>query len=144
MTGRGRSFGAPHHLDLTVSDIEASVTFYDTVLDRLGYRRTGQYAGGAPCWLYAATDSPMFSIALHQAKTQTGHDRYSPGLHHLAFQAGSRTDVDTFFDYLVERGVTILDPPAEYDYTPGYYAVFFADPDGVKLELVHEPNPEHV
>ncbi len=34
---------------------------------------------------------------------------------------------------------TILDPPGEYDYTPGYYAVFFADPDGLKLEVVHEP-----
>jgi len=36
-------------------------------------------------------------------------------------------------------GATILDAPAEYDYTPGYYAVFFADPDGLKLEVVHEP-----
>ena len=33
----------------------------------------------------------------------------------------------------------ILDAPAEYDYTPGYYALFVADPDGIKLELVHEP-----
>ena len=29
--------------------------------------------------------------------------------------------------------------PAEYGYTPGYYAVFFADPDGIKLEVVFEP-----
>jgi glyoxylase I family protein len=39
----------------------------------------------------------------------------------------------------VEAGIPILDPPAEYDYTPGYYAVFFADPDGLKLEVVFEP-----
>ena len=39
----------------------------------------------------------------------------------------------------VEIGATILDPPAEYGYTPGYYAVFFADPDGIKLEVVFEP-----
>ena len=37
-------------------------------------------------------------------------------------------------------GGTILDPPREYPhYVPGYYAVFFADPDGIKLELVHIP-----
>ena len=36
--------------------------------------------------------------------------------------------------------MTILDPPQEYAYTPGYYAVFFADPDGMKLELVHIPS----
>jgi len=37
------------------------------------------------------------------------------------------------------RPTISFDEPAEYDYTPGYYAVFFADPDGIKLELVHEP-----
>jgi glyoxylase I family protein len=45
---------------------------------------------------------------------------------------------------LVERGTEVLDPPAEYGYEPGYYAVFFADPDGLKLELVHVPDdPKH-
>ena len=37
-------------------------------------------------------------------------------------------------------GATVLDPPAEYpQYGPGYYAVFFADPDGIKLECVYLP-----
>jgi len=37
-----------------------------------------------------------------------------------------------------EQGATILDPPADYpQYGAGYYAVFFADPDGLKLEVVH-------
>jgi hypothetical protein len=31
----------------------------------------------------------------------------------------------------------VLDTPAEYDYEPGYYAVFFSDPDDMKLEFVH-------
>jgi len=47
--------------------------------------------------------------------------------------------VDSFHEFLLAERVAILDPPAEYDYTPGYYALFFADPDGIKLELVHEP-----
>ena len=29
--------------------------------------------------------------------------------------------------------------PSEYSYIPGYYAVFFYDPDGIKLEIVHVP-----
>jgi catechol 2,3-dioxygenase-like lactoylglutathione lyase family enzyme len=53
--------------------------------------------------------------------------------------AASRDEVDAFHAMLVREGLTVLDAPAEYDYTPGYYAVFFADPDGLKLELVHEP-----
>jgi len=68
------------------------------------------------------------------------HDRYSPGLHHLAWSAGSRDDVDRLHDLLREIGATVLDPPAEYpQYGADYYAVFFADPDGLKLEFVHWP-----
>ena len=72
-------------------------------------------------------------------RTSKPHDRYTPGLHHLAFHADSRSDVDAFHKFLESIAATILDPPREYDYTPGYYAVFFADPDGLKLEVVHEP-----
>lgn len=67
------------------------------------------------------------------------HSRYAPGLHHLAFRAPSRSAVDALHVRLLELGVTILDAPAEYPYTPGYYAVFFADPDGIKLEYVFSP-----
>ena len=43
-----------------------------------------------------------------------------------------------FYDFLRQTGVTILDPPAEYpQYWPVYYAVFFAYPDGLKLEFVY-------
>ena len=48
--------------------------------------------------------------------------------------------MNLFYEFLLENGIEILDSPAEYDYTPNYYAVFFADPDGLKLEVVHEPN----
>ena len=48
-------------------------------------------------------------------------------------------DVDALAGELAAHGARILDPPRVYDYTPGYYAVFFTDPDGIKLELVHIP-----
>ncbi len=67
------------------------------------------------------------------------HDRYSPGLHHFAWNADSRAEVDALHRILVDRGLSVLDPPAEYHYEPGYYAVFFSDPDGLKLEFVHVP-----
>lgn len=69
------------------------------------------------------------------------HDRYSPGLHHLAFNADSREQVDNLYKLILDIGATVLDAPAQYNqYAPGYYAVFFADPDGIKLELVYMPN----
>ena len=65
---------------------------------------------------------------------------HSPGLHHLAFGAPTREDVDRVHRDLVALGVKILDPPVQYDeYGIGYYAVFFADPDGIKLEYVYTP-----
>lgn len=134
--------GSLSHLDLTVTDLERSVAFYDRVLARLGYRRMDDVGAGAPCWAISDCSGGTFTIALKSARPKskpTRHDRYAPGLHHLAFHADNRPDVDAFYDFLRDIGATVLDPPAEYGYTPGYYAVFFADPDGIKLEVVFEP-----
>ncbi len=131
--------GFPSHVDLTVSDISRSVAFYEQVLGRLGYRKLPEAGAGAPCWGSEDADGGLFTIALQPARASGPHDRYAPGLHHFAFHADSRADVDRFYRFLRETKITILDAPAEYDYTPGYYAVFFADPDGLKLEFVHEP-----
>ena len=133
--------GAINHLDLTVADPRASLAFYDMVLGYLDFRRVRLPNDAAIVWQSMAEGQDCFSIALQPA-TDPGaeHNRYSPGLHHVAFHAESRGDVDGLYARLVESGATVLDPPAEYpDYAPGYYAVFFADPDGLKLELVHMP-----
>jgi glyoxylase I family protein len=133
--------GSLSHLDLTVTDLNRSVAFYGRMLGQLGYRRMDDAGAGAPCWGISDASGGTFTIALKAARpgNTTRHDRYTPGLHHLAFHADSREDVDAFHEFLLGTGAPILDPPAEYDYTPGYYAVFFADPDGIKLEVVFEP-----
>ena len=66
-------------------------------------------------------------------------DRYRVGLHHLALEADSRAVVDERAEWLRGSGATLESEPQEYAYSPGYYAVFFYDPDGLKLELVHVP-----
>ena len=108
----------------------------------MGYRRVKEDARGFDWDL--VTDSGVFcSIGMAKAEGDgrtRSHDRYSPGLHHVAWQADSRADVDRLHALLREIGATILDAPAEYpQYGAGYYAVFFADPDGLKLEYVHLP-----
>jgi catechol 2,3-dioxygenase-like lactoylglutathione lyase family enzyme len=57
----------------------------------------------------------------------------------LALNAADRDQVDRVHDVLVSLGANILDPPAEYDYDPAYYAVYARDPDGFKIEVVHIP-----
>lgn len=51
----------------------------------------------------------------------------------------SREVVDERAAWLRDRGAEVESGPREYDYTPGYYAAFFFDPDGIKLELLHRP-----
>ncbi len=79
-------------------------------------------------------------ISLRQTQSETqeaGYDRYAVGVHHVALAAASREVVDERAAWLREAGATIESGPKEYDYSPGYYAVFFHDPDGFKLEIVH-------
>jgi glyoxylase I family protein len=130
-----------NHLDLTVSDLAVSVPFYDALLGFLGLERRDPAAGGRPVWHATNERLRPFGIALCEAAPPhrgKRHDRFAPGLHHVAFHAASREDVDALHHRLPQIGAVILDPPADYpQYGPVYYAVFFADPDGLKLEFVH-------
>ena len=128
--------GLVHHIDITVSDLDRSTAFYDGLLPVMGFRRSADVPEG-PIWAGAHAEIGL-TAALETSRRD--HDRYSPGLHHLAFSAPDRAAVDTFHDRLLHLGVKVLDAPAEYpQYGPGYYAVFFADPDGIKLEYVFTP-----
>jgi catechol 2,3-dioxygenase-like lactoylglutathione lyase family enzyme len=130
-------FGSIHHIDITVSDLAASTDFFHRVLPLLGLRRLHDVPEG-PIWAGAQFEIGLVSAQPALAHT---HNRFAPGLHHLAFAAPDRAAVDRVYGELLKLGVAILDPPAPYEqYAPGYYAVFFADPDGMKLEYVFTPN----
>lgn len=137
--------GFIHHLDLTVKDPRASAPFYDAVLGFMGYRRWSEDENGID-WEHASSRDLLPTIGIFRARGENAaraHDRYSPGLHHVAWIAESREDVDRLHALLIEIGATVLDPPAEYpEYGKGYYAVMFADPDGLKLEFVYEPRED--
>lgn len=128
--------GQMHHLDLTVSDLARSKPFYDLVLGFLGYRCVKD-TDDVVVWDLTLPDG-VCGIAIRPALHPRQHDRYTVGLHHFAWSSETRQEVDRLHDTLAAAGVTILDAPAEYpQYGAGYYAVFFADPDGLKLEYVH-------
>ncbi|HCF30302.1 MAG TPA: bleomycin resistance protein [Cyanobacteria bacterium UBA11049] len=131
--------GTLNHLSLTVSDVKCSELFYNAILGFMGYQQVEKNEEFIMWWLKDA--GAILISAANPDSPNKVHDRYSPGLHHLAFNADSREQVDNLYKLILDIGATVLDRPAEYNqYAPGYYAVFFADPDGIKLELVHMPN----
>jgi glyoxylase I family protein len=136
--------GSINHLALTASDLERSTRFYDRVLGFMGYVRVEvpEHTQQLMKTPLRAWTSPNGSITLRPTKPDSAsqvHNRNAPGLNHLAFNAESRADVELMSELLKEIGAQILDPPAEYPYFPGYYAVYFTDPDGIKCEFVYWP-----
>lgn len=132
------ALGALSHVAFSVRDLDRSATFYDLVLGFLGYERWPAVDGQAK-WKKPGVGIVLLYAAQADSRDKP-HDRYAPGLHHYAFAADSRAEVDALHALLVDHGATILDAPAAYTYTKDYYAVFFADPDGLKLELCYVPN----
>lgn len=130
-----------NHLALTVTDLAASErSFYAPVLGFLGYDKVEDIPDTMTLWFNGEAG---FAINLWQAsaagKSQK-HTRQAPGFHHCAFGVDSRGDVDALHGLLVKHGINVLDAPAEYPhYAPRYYATYFADPDGLKFEVVHMP-----
>ncbi len=142
--------GPLSHLDLSVGDPDRAIPFYAALLEGLGFIRFPSqergWTGDRPrraAWFIRYGDGAFFGIDLRpseEEKREQKYDRYAPGPHHVAFHAESRAVVDRVHERVVAAGGTVLDAPVEYTgpaYGGGYYAVFFADPDGLKLEVVH-------
>jgi predicted lactoylglutathione lyase len=105
------------------SDYEASVRFYETVLEPLGI----------PCWPEAydgerVTTFARMSVVDRQPATTSVH---------LCFVAGSRDAVEGFHRAGVEAGFRSNGDPGYRDYGPGYFAAFLLDPDGNNVEALY-------
>jgi catechol 2,3-dioxygenase-like lactoylglutathione lyase family enzyme len=118
------------HLSIRVGDYQKSKEFYSRLFTFLGFELSDEYAD-AIGWTNGKTRfwiSPADATGLKH-KYRIG----DVGFHHYAFQLRNRTDVDALQNFLRDDlGATIVDPAAEY--CDDYYAVFFLDPDGMKLE----------
>ncbi len=131
------------HLDLVVSSLQLSLPFYRELLAPLGYTSVREVGGerGESIWYLSIPGRYEGSLGLREAQSAPPgpHDRYAIGVHHVCFNASSRAVVDERWAWLRAQDAPIESGPREYDYTPGYYALFFYDPDGIKLELLHRP-----
>jgi catechol 2,3-dioxygenase-like lactoylglutathione lyase family enzyme len=128
------------HLVLSVGDFARSKDFYRKVLGFLGFKLKHDYPDFAG-WSNGKT---LFWIAEADAQGKTHKYRKGDiGFHHYAFELASRKDVDDLGAFLAKHDMTMVDPPGEYNGDKNYYAVFFTDPDGMKLEaMVYKPRPK--
>lgn len=129
-----------HHVDIVVSSLERSLPLYRELLEPLGYVEAYEVVGerGEPVW-YLDGEGVGASLGIREARISAPHDRYAVGIHHLAFEASSREMVDERYGWARDAGLEIENAPQEWPYVPGYYATFFHDPDGLKLEVVFVP-----
>jgi catechol 2,3-dioxygenase-like lactoylglutathione lyase family enzyme len=117
------------HISLCVGDYRRSKAFYGKLMPFLGFEVLDEYPDTMG-WTNGKT-----RVWIRQADAEGKKHKHrigSIGFHHYAFELESRKDVDALQAFVKTLGARIVDPAGEY--YDDYYAVFFLDPDGLKLE----------
>jgi catechol 2,3-dioxygenase-like lactoylglutathione lyase family enzyme len=124
------------HVDLRVSNLAKARGLYDAVLPALGYSRLGE-DGQTICYYHPGDDraAPFFGIDADPAHRPNGS--------RIALRAASRAEVDRLAEVARRAGATAFEAPHVCEeYTPSYYATFFEDADGNKLEICYREKPQ--
>ena len=123
------------HVFVAVRDMDAAKGFYGRVMPVLGFRRGSGIIGGDPHVFYHGR---QLVYALRPAREGAAdHDPYAPGLDHLCFRVVDEEAVDRAARELREAGVEVTGPRYYPEYGPDYYATFFEDPEGIRLEVMN-------
>jgi glyoxylase I family protein len=130
----------PHHLGLTVRDVEVSAAWYAGVL---GFRRVGEYEApdGTRRKVFLRHDGLAVRLGLTQHRPGPGEpfDERRTGLDHLAFAVAARADLDAWAGRLAAAAVP-CSPVAAANSVPGAAVLVFRDPDNIQLELFFDPS----
>ena len=122
------------HIYVSVSDFARSEAFYDRVMGALAFRKGDKLIGGDR---HAHYFNRSLQYTIRPARNAPrSHDPYAAGLHHICFQVRDRASVDEAYRLLGELGVEATEPAEYPEYNDDYYATFFTDPDGIRLEVV--------
>jgi catechol 2,3-dioxygenase-like lactoylglutathione lyase family enzyme len=123
------------HVYVTVRDLTRASAFYDRVMTVLGYRKLESTIGGDAHVHYT---NRHFGFSLRPARPETpDHDPYAPGLHHLCFRVADERAVERAVAELRAAGVAATEARYYPEYAVDYYATFFTDVDGLRLEITN-------
>jgi catechol 2,3-dioxygenase-like lactoylglutathione lyase family enzyme len=130
------------HLGLRVPDLAAARAYYDELLPVLDYE---PYLSDADQLAFRPVGAkPGTYLFFYPSQNRALYDPARPGLQHLAFRARSRSQVRAAHDRAEALGSTILHPPRHFpEYPPPYFATFWLDPHGFRLEAVCHHDREH-
>ena len=126
------------HVDLVCRDLERSLAFYAAVFGPLGLEAPFLVDGerGEQIHYLRFPTAGSGSIGLRQAQNDQEFELYAPGFHHLSLAVETKADVDAVHAAVIAAGGEVLHAPRLWSqYHPDYYATFFEDPDGFRLEV---------
>ncbi len=129
------------HVDLVCRDLDSSLAFYAAVLGPLGLEPPTLYPGerGEQIHYLRFPAAGSGSLGLRQASgpdAERPFELYAPGLHHLALAVETHEDVDAAHAAAVAAGARVLHAPRLFpEYHSDYYATYFLDPDGFRIEI---------
>lgn len=126
------------HLDLVVTDLDRSLSFYAGVFGPLGLQPPVTFQGERGELIhYLRFPAPgSGSLGLRQADEPQEFELYAPGFNHAAFAVDTDADVDAAHAAAMGVGAEILHAPRAWpEYGQNYYATFFLDPDGFRIEV---------
>lgn len=115
------------HIDLRVPDLKKATPFYETLLPALGFTRRVEIDG----WLQFEAGGG--EITEFVGVTESLH--HVPNENRIAFWAESNERVNQVAEVARKAGAQNIEGPMIY--APNYYAVFFEDPCGNRLEVCH-------
>ncbi|MFI7524503.1 VOC family protein [Nocardia salmonicida] len=128
------------HLGITTADQAKSAPFYDAVLSLLGYSR-GITSESLCTWTGPGPEILLWNA---EGDDTSPHTHGRPGWQHGAFRVDDRALINAVHTTVLDGGWTVVHEPRTYpDYADDYYAVFIEDPDGIRWEIAHIPNPTH-
>ncbi|WP_303969696.1 VOC family protein [Sporosarcina ureae] len=128
------SKGLLHHVEIYVSDLKRTINFWGWFLEELGYSSFQEWESGRS---WKLDDTYLVFVQTEERFLDVPYHRSRVGLNHLAFHADSRQHVDDITEKLKSKGISIL-YTIKHPFAGGndYYAVYFEDPDRIKVELV--------
>ena len=122
------------HIYISVTDLPRSESFYDRIMPVLGFLKNSFLNEGDRHIQYY---NRHFGFVLRPARRKIPHDPLTPGLHHFCFRVEDHRTIEAIALRFEELGVECSAPQLYPDYAPDYYAIFFTDPDGIRLEVTN-------